>query len=79
MWLLVERGEGRRDETVSDCVETAALGGWNLLVVDFRSLLSVLHAFSVVDGVVVLALEDSSKGVFVTCTGKSTQHEQNFL
>ena len=44
VWLLVERGEGRRDETVSDCVETAALGGWNLLVVDSLSLLNVVDA-----------------------------------
>jgi hypothetical protein len=37
LWLLVERGEGRRDET-------AALGGWDLLVVDARSLLNVVDA-----------------------------------
>ena len=37
MWLLVERGEGRRGET-------AALGGWDLLVVYARSLLNVVDA-----------------------------------
>ena len=45
--LLVERGEGRRNETVSDGVETAALCGWNLLIVDFRSL---LHVVDVLEG-----------------------------
>ena len=32
---------------------------------------AVLHAFSVVGGVVVLALEDTAKGVFMTCTARS--------
>jgi hypothetical protein len=46
---VVERGEGRRDETIFDTSEgrrdeTAALGGWYFLIVDSRSLLNVMDA-----------------------------------